>query len=64
MNCPERVTFALTRTWIRPSGGIAWAGIGATRSPDVLDSTIRTFIVTGSPLATVSRSGASLVPSE
>ena len=63
-NCPDRTTSALTCTCRRPSGGIRCGGIGATRRPVVLEMLRRTSIVTGSPFAIASSSGASLVPSE
>ena len=58
------MTSALTCTCRRPSGGMRCGGIGAIRSPVVLEMLSRTSIVTGSPFATVSSSGASRVPSE
>ena len=56
------MTSAFTCTCRRPSGGIRCGGIGATRRPGVLEMLIRTSIVTGSPFATVSSSGASELP--
>jgi hypothetical protein len=64
VNCPARVTSALTFTCRRPSGGICCGAIGATRSPGDGAISTSTSMVTGNPLATVIRIGASWVPSE